>query len=139
MSLQEIISGFKTFILRGNILELAVAFVIGVAFAAVVNALVVDLVTPIIAAIFGKPSFASLDFTINHSRFAYGDFINAVINFVTVAAAIYFIVIVPTNLLTARMRRGEVAPDPTTKVCPECLSTIPLQAHRCAFCTSAVS
>ena len=139
MTVQEIISGFKTFIFRGNLIELAVAFVIGVAFAAVINAFVADLITPIIAAIFGKPSFASMTLTINHSQFLYGDFINQVITFVTIAAAIYFVVIVPTNLLTARMRRGETAPDPTTKVCPECLSTIPLQAHRCAFCTSVVS
>ncbi len=139
MTVQEIITGFKTFILRGNIIELAVAFVIGVAFAAVVNAFVADLITPIIAAIFGKPSFGSMTLTINHSQFLYGDFINQVITFVTIAAAIYFVVVVPINLMTARMRRGEAAPDPTTKVCPECLSTIPLQAHRCAFCTSVVS
>lgn len=137
--MSDIISGFKTFIFRGNIIELAVAFVIGVAFAAVVNALVADLITPIIAAIFGKPSFGNLSFTINHSQFLYGDFINAVITFLSIAAAIYFFVVLPVNMLTERMHRGEVAPDPTTKVCPECLSTIPVQAHRCAFCTSVVA
>ena len=135
----NILTGFKTFIMRGNIVELAVAFVIGVAFAAVVNALVTDLVTPIIAAIFGKPSFENLSFTINNSHFLYGDFINAVINFITIAAAIYFIVVVPMNYLTARARRGEVPPDPTTKICPECLSTVPIEAHRCAYCTSAIA
>ena len=135
----NILTGFKTFIMRGNIVELAVAFVIGVAFAAVVNALVTDLVTPIIASIFGKPSFENLSFTINNSHFLYGDFINAVINFITIAAAIYFFVVVPMNYLTARARRGEVPPDPTTKICPECLSTVPIEAHRCAYCTSAIA
>ncbi len=139
MTVQEIISGFKTFIFRGNIIELAVAFVIGVAFAAVINAFVTDLITPIISAIVGKSSLSNLYFTIHHSQFLYGDFINQVITFAVIAAAIYFIVVVPTNLINARMRRGEAPPDPTTKACPECLSTIPLQAHRCAYCTSVVS
>jgi large conductance mechanosensitive channel len=125
--------GFKAFLLRGNVVELAVAFVIGVAFGAVVTAFVKDLVTPLIAAIFGKPDFAALTFTINHSRFLYGDFINAVLAFVTVAAVIYYFVVVPYTALVSRARKEPPA-DPTTKKCPECLSEIPIDARRCAFC-----
>jgi large conductance mechanosensitive channel len=126
---------FKTFLLRGNVVDLAVAIVIGVAFAAVVNALVEDLITPIIAAIIGKPDFSQLTFTINGSVFRYGDFLNALIAFVSIAAAVFFFVVKPVNALTARARR-QPSPDPTTKKCPECLSEIPLDARRCAYCTS---
>ena len=133
------LKGFKQFLLRGNVIDLAVAVVIGVAFGAVVGALVKDLLTPLIAAIVGKPDFSAIKFTVNGSLFPIGDFINAVVSFVLVAAAIYFFVVVPVNAVAARARRGQAPPDPTTKQCPECLSTIPIQARRCAFCTSPVS
>ncbi|MGA2739720.1 MAG: large conductance mechanosensitive channel protein MscL [Bryobacteraceae bacterium] len=133
------LKGFKQFLLRGNVIDLAVAVVIGGAFGKVVAALVKDLLTPLIAAIGGKPDFSSIHFSINGTPFPVGDFTNAVVEFVLVAAAIYFFVVVPVNAVTARARRGEAPPDPTTKTCPECLSTIPILARRCAFCTSPVS
>jgi len=131
--------GFKQFIMRGNVLDLAVAVVIGAAFGAVVTALVKDLITPIIAAIVGKPDFSSIFFDVNGSRFLIGDFVNAVVSFLLIAAAVYFFVVLPVNTLMARVRRGEVAPDPTTKKCPECLSEVPIAARRCAFCTSSLA
>ena len=109
------LQGFKQFILRGNVLDLAVAVVMGVAFGAVVTALVKDIITPFIAAIVGKPDFSAIEFTINGSKFPIGDFINAVISFILIAAAVYFFIVLPMNTLLARMRRGEAAPDPTTK------------------------
>ena len=127
--------GFKAFLLRGNVVDLAVAVVIGVAFGVVVTAFVKDLVTPLIAALGGKPDFASLYFTVNNSKFLYGDFINAVIAFLVIAAVIYFFVVVPINAMVARSRKEPPA-DPTTKKCTECLSEIPVGARRCAFCTS---
>lgn len=130
-----ILKEFRAFILRGNVVDLAVAVVIGTAFTAVVNALVRDLITPIIAAIFGEPDFGGLAFTINDSRFAYGSFINAVITFVLVAAALFFFVVKPVNYLMDR-RRTEPDVDATTRDCPECLSAIPIAATRCAFCTT---
>lgn len=130
-------SGFKTFLLRGNVVDLAVGVVIGVAFGAVVTAFVKDLVTPLVAAIFGKPDFSSLTFTINNSKFSYGDFVNAVVAFLVVAAVIYFFVVVPYTALVARSRKEPPA-DPTTKKCPECLSEIPIDARRCAFCGELV-
>jgi large conductance mechanosensitive channel len=133
-----VLSGFRQFILRGNVLDLAVAVVIGGAFGAVVTALVKDLVTPLIAALFGKPDFSAISFTVNGSTFALGDFLNAVVSFVLIAVAVYFFVIVPVNSLMARLRRGDPPADPTTKTCPECMSTVPIAARRCAFCTSAL-
>jgi len=133
------LQGFKQFILRGNVLDLAVAVVMGVAFGAVVTALVKDLITPFIAAIVGKPDFSAIEFTINGSKFPIGDFINAVISFILIAAAVYFFIVLPMNTLLARMRRGEAAPYPTTKKCAECLSEIPIAARRCAFCTSPLA
>ena len=130
------LKGFKEFMLRGNVIDLAVAVVIGGAFGAVVTALVKDLVTPFIAAIVGTPDFSAITFTINNSKFLVGDFINALVSFLLIGSAVYFFVVVPVNALTARMKRGEVAPDPTTKKCPECLSDIPIAAKRCSFCTS---
>ena len=130
--------GFKQFMMRGNVVELAVAVVMGAAFGAVVTALVKDLITPLIAAIFGKPDFSKIEFTVNGSRFLGGDFINALVSFLLIGAAVYFVVVLPMNALIARMRRGEVAPDPTTRKCPECLSDVPIAARRCAFCTSAL-
>jgi large conductance mechanosensitive channel len=131
--------GFKQFILRGNVLDLAVAVVVGAAFGAVVTALVKDLITPLIAAIVGKPDFSAIVFTVNGSKFLIGDFINALISFLLIAAAVYFFVVLPVNTLMARIRRGEAPPDPTTKKCPECLSEIPIGARRCAHCTSALA
>jgi large conductance mechanosensitive channel len=131
--------GFKLFLLRGNVIDLAVAVVIGVAFGAVVTALVKDLITPLIAAIGGKPDFSAIQFTINGSKFLIGDFVNAVISFLMVAAAVYFLIVAPMNALTARIHRGEAPPDPTTKKCPECLSEIPIAAKRCFQCTSPVA
>jgi large conductance mechanosensitive channel len=127
-----VIKEFRQFLLRGNVVDLAVAVVVGAAFGAVVTAFVADLITPLIAAIFGKPSFSSLTFTINGSHFLYGDFLNAVLSFVLVAAAIFFVVVKPMNALAARRARAQ---DPTTRDCPECLSEIPLAARRCAYCT----
>ncbi len=128
---------FKQFLLRGNVVDLAIAVVIGAAFGAVVAALVADLLTPLIAAIFGKPDFSNLTFTINGSQFLYGHFINAVISFILVAAAIFFLVLKPMNALISRSRKAPPA-DPTTKKCPECLSEIPIDARRCKFCSSEV-
>jgi large conductance mechanosensitive channel len=130
------LKGFKQFLLRGNVIDLAVAVVIGGAFGAVVTALVKDLLTPFIAAAVGKPDFSAIRFTVNGSEFLIGDFVNAVISFLLIAAAIYFFVVVPVNNIMARLRRGEPAPDPTTKKCPECMSDVPIAARRCAFCTS---
>ena len=129
-------NGFKQFMLRGNVLDLAVAVVIGAAFAAVVNAFVKDLLTPLIAAVIGSPDFSAIAVTVNGSKLLIGDFLNALIAFLTVGAAVYFFVVLPVNALTARMRRGEAPPDPTTKKCPECLSEVAIAARRCAFCTS---
>jgi large conductance mechanosensitive channel len=129
---------FRTFILRGNLVDLAVAVVIGTAFTAVVNALVKDLITPLIAAIGGKPNFDNLVFTINGSRFAYGDFLNAALTFLLVAAVVFFLVIKPVNMLMDALRTEPEVESPT-RACPECLSQIPLAASRCAFCTSAVA
>jgi large conductance mechanosensitive channel len=128
------LKGFKEFLLRGNVVDLAVGIVIGVAFGTVVTAFVKDLVTPLIAAIFGKPDFGALTFTVNNSKFTYGDFINALTAFLIVAAVIYFFVIAPYTALLARFHK-EPPPDPTIKKCPECLSEIPIEARRCAFCT----
>jgi large conductance mechanosensitive channel len=129
---------FKEFLLRGNLVELAVAFVIGLAFAAVVQALVRDFITPLIAAIGGEPNFESLTFTIHHSVFPYGDFINALIAFVVIAAAVFFLVVKPVNALMAR-RKTEPPVDETVRQCPHCLSDIPVAATVCAFCTRDVA
>lgn len=130
---------FKKFILRGNTVELAVAVVIGAAFGAIVTALVKDLITPLIAAIGGKPDFSGLTFTVNHSVFRYGDFINAVISFLIIASVVFFLVIQPINKLLAVSARNKTPEDPKDKKCPECLSTIPKAATRCAFCTAKLS
>jgi len=133
------IKEFRDFVLRGNVIDLAVAVVIGAAFGAVVTAAVEDFITPLIAAIGGQPDFSTLDFSINDSSFKYGHFINALISFLIVAAVIFFFVVKPMNILLARMQRPD-APEPVNvKKCPECLSDIPLAARRCAFCTSDVS
>lgn len=128
------LSDFKDFLLKGNLVTLAVAFVIGLAFAAVVTSFVENIVTPLIAAIGGQPDFSALDFTINGSVFRYGLFLNALIAFVVVAAVLFFLVVRPYNRLSARFDEE----DPSTRDCPECKSTIPVAATRCAFCTVTV-
>ena len=133
------LKGFQQFLLRGNVLDLAVAVVMGGAFGAVVTALVKDLITPLIAAVVGKPDFSAIAFEVNGSKFLIGDFVNALISFLLIAAAVYFLVIVPVNSLMARLNRGAAPPDPTTKKCPECLSDVPIAARRCAHCTSAIT
>lgn len=125
--------GFRDFIMRGNVVDLAVAVVIGAAFGALVTAFVADIITPLIAAIFGQPDFSALKFTINGSQFLYGAFINAVISFLLIALAIYYVVVVPMNHIKAARERGQ---DPTVKECPECLSEIPIKARKCAYCGS---
>ena len=131
--------GFKQLMLRGNVLDLAVAVVMGAAFGAVVTALVKDLLTPLIASIIGKPDFSAIEFTVNGSKFSVGDLIIALVSFLLIGAAVYFFIVLPVNRSLARMRRGDAAPEPTTKKCPECLSDIPIAARRCAFCTSVVA
>ena len=129
------VEGFKKFILRGNIVDLAVAVVIGGAFGGIVNALVKDLITPLIAALGGEPDFSDIYFTINNSKFMIGDFLNSLTSFLIISAVIYFLVITPMNKLMEKVKRGEKV-DPTEKTCPQCLSMIPIKAKRCKFCTS---
>jgi large conductance mechanosensitive channel len=126
--------GFRKFIMRGNVIDLAVAVVIGAAFTLVVNSLVADIINPILAAIVGKPDFSDLTISIRDSTITYGNFITALINFVLVAAAIYFIIVKPMNMMMERQERGKGTADPDTKQCPECLSVIPIAATRCASC-----
>jgi len=132
------LDGFKKFILRGNVVDMAVGVVMGAAFGAVVTELTKAFLTPLIALVVGKPDYSNLKFTIRATTFPIGEFVNAVISFVLIAAAIYFFVVVPVNMLVARMNRGEKPPDPTTKKCPECLSEIPIEAKRCSHCTQPV-
>ena len=136
--MQSLFKEFRAFLVRGNLVDLAVAIVVGVAFGALVNALVSDLLTPIVAAIFGKHDFSSLAFTIHKSRFLYGDFINAVLTFLAVAAAVFFFVVKPVNHLLVKWKT-EPPVDAETRPCPECLSDIPKAARRCAFCTTEVA
>jgi large conductance mechanosensitive channel len=130
-----LVSDFKRFLFRGNVVDLAVAVVVGTAFTALVKALVTDIVTPLIAAIFGKPSFESLTFTIHHSQFRYGDLLNAAFTFLTIAAVVFFLVVAPVNSLMSRRAQA----DPATKECPECTSAIPIRARRCPECTSELA
>jgi large conductance mechanosensitive channel len=127
---------FREFIMRGNVIDLAVAVVIGAAFGAVVTSLVENLITPLIAAIGGEPDFSAITFTINGSEFGIGAFINSLISFLIIAVVIFFFVIKPMNALMERVRRGETTPDPTTGVCEYCKTEIPLEATRCPHCTS---
>ncbi len=129
--------GFKQFILRGNVVDLAVGVVIGASFGSVVTALVSNVLTPLIGAIVKAPDFSNLMFTINGSKFMYGNFLNALISFIIVAAAVYFLVVLPINALIARSKK-EAPLDPTTKKCKECLSEIPIEARKCAHCTSVL-
>jgi len=132
------LSGFKQFILRGNVVDMAVGVVIGAAFGGVVAALTKDLLTPLIGALVGKPDFSSVSFTLHGTPFPVGDFVNACISFFLIAAAIYFFVVTPINALVSRMRKAPAPADPTTKKCPECLSEIPIDARRCAHCAQPV-
>jgi large conductance mechanosensitive channel len=127
---------FRNFLSRGNVVDLAVAVVLGTAFGVVIKGLVADLLTPIIALIFGQPSFSALSFTINGSHFLYGDFINDLITFISVAAATFFFVVKPLNAMAARRAAGQPDPETDTRACTECLSEIPKAARRCAFCTA---
>lgn len=127
--------GFRQFLFRGNLIDLAVAVVIGVAFNAVVHALIADIITPLIAAVGGKPNFGSLAFTINKSHFLYGSFINAVLSFLIIALVIYYLVIGPSTKITALATRNKEA---TERDCPECLQSIPVKATRCMYCTAQV-
>lgn len=131
--------GFRQFILRGNVVDMAVGVVIGAAFATVVSAFTKDLLTPFLAALVGKPDFSYIGFTLRGTPFPVGDFINAAISFLLVAAAVYFFVVAPVNALVSRMRKAPVPADPTTKKCPECLSEIPIDARRCAQCAQPVA
>ena len=131
------LKGFRDFILRGNVVDLAVAVVIGAAFGAVVTAFVTGIITPLIAAIIGEPSFADLTFTINGSEFLYGSVLNALISFLSIAAVIYFFVVQPMNLIQARLQSGRPVDKPV-RPCPECESEIPATARRCSYCTSEV-
>lgn len=133
----SVVKGFKTFILRGNVVDLAVGVMVGAAFTTVINALVKNIMTPFIGALIKTPDFSKLTFTINGSVFMYGEFLNALISFLIVATAIYFFVVTPVNALVSRSRK-EAPMDPTTKKCPECLSEIAKDAKRCAFCTSVL-
>jgi large conductance mechanosensitive channel len=132
------LSGFKKFILRGNVVDMAVGVVIGAAFAGVIVGLSKAFITPLIALLVGKPDYSSLNFHVRGTEFPVGDFINAAVSFILIAAVVYFFVVLPVNALVARMNRGEKPPDPTTKKCPECLSEIPIDARRCAHCTQPV-
>jgi large conductance mechanosensitive channel len=130
--------GFKQFLLRGNVVDLAVGVVVGAAFGTVVSAFVKDMMTPLIAAVARRPDFSALSFTLNNSKFLYGDFLNAVVSFVIIAAAVYYLVVLPINALVSRAHHEPPA-DPTTKKCPECLSEIPIAARRCAHCCAALA
>src|SRR3989344_4557008 len=128
---------FKQFLLRGNVVDLAVGVVVGAAFGTIVTALVTYFLSPLIAAIAAVPDFGELSFTVNGSRFMYGHFINALISFLLVAVAVFFFVVKPMNMLVAKARKEPPA-DPTTKKCKECLSEIPLEAKRCSHCAQII-
>ena len=132
------LKGFRDFVLRGNVVDLAVAVVIGAAFGAVVTSFVENIITPLIAAIIGEPSFGDLDFEIGDATFGYGLVLNALISFLAIAAVIYFLVVQPINALQERLKPGKPVDEPT-RACPECLSDVPRQARRCAFCTAQIT
>lgn len=132
------LKGFRDFVLRGNVVDLAVAVVIGAAFGAVINSLVSDLINPAIAALVHKPNFSYLVWQVNGGKITYGNFINAVIQFLIIAAAIYFFVVMPLNALLKKFNPAKAEP-PKTKPCPQCLSDIPIAATRCAHCTQPVA
>lgn len=136
MGVHKHVKGFRQFITRGNLIDLAVAVVVGTAFTAVVTALVADIFTPLIAAIAGKPDFSSLVFTVHHSQFKYGSFINAALSFLIIAAVLYFLIVAPIAKISTRLTRNKIA---TERDCPECLATIPVAARRCRYCTAEVA
>ena len=131
-------NGFKNFLLRGNVVDMAVGVVVGAAFGTVVNSMVKDLLTPFLAAVVRKPDFSAFSFTVHGGKFLYGDFVNNVISFVIIAAAVYFGIVLPMNALMARLQREDKPAQPNSKKCPECLSEIPIEARRCAHCTQPV-
>ncbi len=133
--MKDVIKGFRDFIVRGNVIDLAVAVVVGGAFTAIVNALVKDIITPFIAAIGGEPDFSQIKYTINNSQFMIGDFLNALVSFLIMASVIYFFIVLPMNRITKKIKAGEKV-DPSEKACDECLSMVPVKATRCKFCTS---
>jgi large conductance mechanosensitive channel len=133
------LKGFRDFVLRGNVVDLAVAVVVGVAFGAVVTALVADIITPLITSIVHKPDFSYLVLDINGGKIKYGEFLNALISFLLIAAAVYFFVVLPVNALLNRFKKPVPAAPPSTKPCPECLSDIPVAAKRCSHCTQLVA
>ena len=137
--MSDLIKGFKEFILKGNVVDLAVAVVIGAAFTAVIGAVVTGIITPLIAAVLGEPSFEGLTFTINNADFLYGAVINAIIIFLSTAAVVYFLIVAPMNTISARRKAGGVEEDSPLRACPECISDIPKEATRCAFCTAQVA
>ena len=130
--------GFRQFLLRGNVVDMAVGVVVGAAFGTVVNSLVKDLLTPFLAAVVRKPDFSAFSFSIHGGKFLYGDFINAIVSFVIIAAAVYFAVVLPVNTLIAKIQHEDKPTQPSTKKCPQCLSEIPIDARRCAHCTQPV-
>ncbi|MEA2170989.1 MAG: large conductance mechanosensitive channel [Solirubrobacteraceae bacterium] len=137
--MSDLLKGFKEFIMKGNVVDLAVAVVIGAAFTLVINAFVSGIITPLISAILGKTSFDDLHFTIHHGVFAYGTVLTALINFVSVAAVLYFLVVTPMNRMSARRKAGGVEAESSIRACPECISDIPKEATRCAFCTAQIT
>ena len=137
--MRNLMTEFRQFILRGNMVDLAVGIVIGVAFAGVVQALVRDFINPLIAALFGKPDFGRFHFTLNHAVFSYGNFINAALTLIIIGAAVFFLVVKPMNLMVDRFHLSSASPSPATKTCPACFTDIPLKATRCPNCTSELS
>lgn len=137
--MKDMLTGFRTFMLRGNLIDLGVAFVIGLAFVALISSLVTNLITPLISMLTGDASLRTLDFEINDSIFRYGAFIDDLIIFIVTAAAVYFAIVVPYNQVRERRTRGQPEPEATTKSCPECLSDIPIAARRCAYCTAQIA
>jgi large conductance mechanosensitive channel len=133
------LDGFKKFILRGNVVDMSVGVVVGAAFGAVVTEMTKAFLTPLIALVVGKPDYSKLKFTIHGTVFPIGDFINACISFLLIAAAVYFFVVLPVNILLARIHKAEKPADPSTKKCPECMSEIPLEARRCSHCTQPLA
>ena len=131
------IKGFREFVLRGNVIDLAVAVIVGTAFTAIVTSFVTNLVNPFIAAIVGKPDFSALTFSVNGGIIKYGEFLNSIIAFLLLAGVVYFLLVVPVNLLMEKYKKP-VVPEITTKACPQCLSDVPLAATRCKFCTQLV-
>jgi large conductance mechanosensitive channel len=138
-TMRNLLTEFRQFILRGNVVDLAVGIVIGVAFTGVVQGLVSDFINPLIAALFGKPDFSKFHFTINHAVFSYGDFINKALTLLIIGVTVFFVVVKPVNVMIDRFRLSPASPSPATKTCPECFTDIPLKAHRCPNCTTELS